>query len=157
MGKWFGLVLNILGIGGKALQAKSDRKTLIVKQEHAIIAAETKAATHRIESNTSSDNEADLITVRNKKRSWKDEIVTYTFLTPVFVATISPFITAWKTGIWTNLSQDMKIAYENLNALPTWYWVVLFAIIVDVLGLRSFARPFVKAYSEKIKNKLKLF
>lgn len=141
---------NLLGIGKSALEAKAKRKELLIVQDHRILEAQTDAAVDRIKSNTHSDNEIDLETARNKKNTWKDEIVTYTFLTPVFIATATPFIQAWTTSDWTNLAMDIRLSYDNLNALPSWYRIVLFAIIIDVLGFRSFARPFVKGWTKKM-------
>jgi hypothetical protein len=142
-------LLNIIGIGGKALENKAKLKQLKAEQEHSIIKAQTDATVDQIMNNTQSDNAIDLITARDKKFTNKDEIITYTFLIPVFIATITPFIQAYQTGDWTNLSQDIQLSYENLNRLPTWYKYVLGAIIIDVLGFRSFARKLIERYIDK--------
>lgn len=148
-----GIITNLLGIGKEALANKAKLKQLKVEQQFKIIEAETKAIVDRVISNTDSDNAIDLQTARNKRFTIKDEVVTYMFLTPVFIATITPFLQAYKSKVWTNLAQDIKISYENLNALPNWYMVVLFAIVIDVLGFRSFARPFVKSWTNKLSGK----
>lgn len=150
-----GVITNLLGIGKEALANRSKLKQLKAEQEHSIIEAQTKAVVDNIINNTISDNAIDLETARNKRFTWKDEIITYMFLTPVFIATATPFLQAYKSGIWTNLAEDIKISYESLNALPDWYMYVLFAIVIDVLGFRSFARPFIKAWSSRIARKLK--
>lgn len=121
-------------------------KNLKVKQEHSIIEAQTKAQVDRILSNTDSDNQIDLITAQDKKHSLKDEVITYLFLVPVFIATVTPFIIAYKSNDFTNLSEDIKMSYENLDKLPQWYKWVLGAIVIDVLGFRSFARKIVEKY-----------
>lgn len=155
MFKFLGILGNILGIGKDALNNRAELKKLKAEQEHSIIKAQTKATVDRIMSNTDSDNEIDLITARNKKYSSKDEIVTYTFLMPVFIATATPFIQAFNSSDWTKLAEDIKISYTSLNALPDWYMYVLFAIIIDVLGFRSFARKLVDKYIGKSKYILK--
>ena len=142
-------LLNIIGIGGKAFENKAKLKQLLAEQEHSIVKAETDAAVNRIMNNTESDNAIDLITARDKKFTSKDEIITYTFLMPVFIATITPFIQAFSTGEWTNLAIDIEASYENLNRLPSWYKYVLGAIIIDVLGFRSFARKLIEKYISK--------
>lgn len=149
------IIGNIIGIGKDALDNRAKLKSLKFEQEHEIIRAQTKAIVDNIMSNTDSDNAIDLETVRNKRFTIKDEVITYTFLTPVFIATVTPFLQAYKSNEWTNLAEDIKTSYEALNALPDWYMYVLFAIIIDVLGFRSFARPFVKAWTSKI-NKPKI-
>tara|TARA_R110000824_G_scaffold399781_1_gene605747 strand:- start:175 stop:618 length:444 start_codon:yes stop_codon:yes gene_type:complete len=137
---------SILGIGKDALNNKAELKRLKSKQEHSIIEAQTKAQVDRILSNTDSDNQIDLITAQDKKHTLKDEVITYLFLIPVVIATVSPFIIAYKESNFTNLPQDIRVSYENLDMLPNWYKYVLGAIVIDVLGFRSFARKLIEKY-----------
>ena len=137
---------NLIGIGKDALQNKAKLKHLKQEQEFKILEAQTKANVDRIISNTDSDNQIDLITAQQKDNTFKDEVITYLFLIPVFIATITPFIIAFKENNFTNLSEDIRISYENLDKLPTWYKYVLGAIVIDVLGFRSFARKVVDKY-----------
>ena len=142
----FSIIGNLLGIGKDALNNKAELKKLKVKQEHSIIEAQTKAQVDRILSNTDSDNQIDLITAQDKKHSLKDEVITYLFLVPVVIATVTPFIIAYNGSSYVNLSEDIKTSYENLDKLPNWYKYVLGAIVIDVLGFRSFARKIVDKY-----------
>lgn len=142
----FSIIGNLLGIGKDALENKAKLKRLKQEQEFSIIEAQTKANVDRILSNTDSDNQIDLITAQQKNNTLKDEVVTYLFLIPVFIATVSPFIIAFKENNFTHLPQDIRVSYENLNQLPNWYKYVLGAIIIDVLGFRSFARKLVDKY-----------
>ena len=142
----FSIIGNILGIGKDALSNRAELKKLKVKQEHSIIEAQTKAQVDRILSNTDSDNQIDLITAQDKKHSLKDEVITYLFLVPVVIATVTPFIIAYNSSSYVNLSDDIRISYENLDKLPNWYKYVLGAIVIDVLGFRSFARKIVDKY-----------
>ena len=142
----FKLVGSLLGIGKDALENKAKLKQLKAEQEHSIIEAQTKAQVDRIMSNTDSDNQIDLITAQNKKYTLKDEVVTYLFLIPVVVATIVPFIIAYKSNDWVNMNDFVLSSYESLDKLPNWYRYVLGAVIIDVLGFRSFARKIVDKY-----------
>ena len=142
----FSIIGNLLGIGKEALSNRAELKKLKVKQEHSIIEAQTKAQVDRILSNTDSDNQIDLITAQDKKHSLKDEVITYLFLVPVVIATVTPFIIAYNSSEYINLSDDIRISYENLDKLPNWYKYVLGAIVIDVLGFRSFARKIVDKY-----------
>jgi hypothetical protein len=146
----FGIIGNILGIGKDALSNRAKLKQLKSEQQFKIIEANTNASVDRIASNTDSDNQIDLITAQDKKHSLKDEVITYLFLVPVFIATVTPFIIAYKSNDFTNLSEDIKFSYENLDKLPQWYKWVLGAIVVDVLGFRSFARKIIDKYSKNI-------
>ena len=140
------LIGNLLGIGKGFLENKAKLKRLKQEQDFAIIQAQTKANVDRILSNTDSDNQIDLITAQQKDKTFKDEVITYLFLIPVFIATITPFIIAVKESNYTNLASDIRISYENLDRLPNWYKYVLGAIVIDVLGFRSFARKIVDKY-----------
>ncbi len=140
------IIGNLLGIGKDALNSRAELKKLKAKQEHSIIEAQTKAQVDRILSNTDSDNQIDLVTAQNKRHTLKDEVVTYIFLVPVFIATITPFLIAFNNNEWTKLSIYVKEAYKNLDQLPAWYKWVLAAIIIDVLGFRSFARKVLSKY-----------
>ena len=142
----FKILGNLLGIGKDALNNRAELKRLKALQEHAILEAQTKAQVDRILSNTDSDNQIDLITAQDKRHTLKDEIVTYLFLIPVVIATVTPFIIAYKDANFTNLAQDIRVSYENLDCLPQWYKYVLGAIIIDVLGFRSFARKLIGKY-----------
>lgn len=140
------IIGNLLGLGKEALNNRAKLKKLKAEQEHSIIEAQTKAQVDRILSNTDSDNQIDLVTAQNKRHTLKDEVVTYIFLVPVFIATITPFLIAFNNNEWTQLSIYVKEAYQNLDQLPTWYKWVLAAIIIDVLGFRSFARKVLSKY-----------
>jgi hypothetical protein len=137
---------NLLGIGKDVLKNRAELKRLKAEQEFKIVEATTKAQVDRIMSNTDSDNQIDLITAQNKKYTSKDEIVTYLFLVPVVVATIVPFITAYQINDWLNLNVYIVDSYNALSELPSWYKYVLGAVVIDVLGFRSFARKLVEKY-----------
>ena len=142
----FNVIGKLLGIGKDALENKAKLKRLKQEQDFAIVEAQTKANVDRILSNTDSDNQIDLITAQQKDKTLKDEVITYLFLIPVVIATVTPFIIAFKENNYTNLSDDIRISYENLDKLPNWYKYVLGAIVIDVLGFRSFARKIVDKY-----------
>mgnify|MGYP003679442968 CR=1 FL=1 len=152
----FSIIGNLFGIGKSYLENRAKLKQLKAEQDFAIIQAETGAIVDRIKSNTDSDNQIDLITARNKKYTLKDEVVTYLFLVPVFVATIVPFMVAYQTGEWLELNKLVRESYQSLDQLPDWYKYVVFAIIVDVLGFRSFARKVVEMYHSRKERLLKL-
>jgi hypothetical protein len=144
-----GLLGNLLGIGKSALENRAKLKQLKAEQEFKITEATTKASVDRIMSNTESDNQIDLITAQNKKYTYKDEVITYLFLMPVLIATVVPFIIAYEANSWGELNDLTLSSYESLDMLPTWYKYVLGAVVIDVLGFRSFARKLVDKYMNK--------
>lgn len=143
------IIGNLLGIGKGYLENRAKLKELKQEQEHAIVKAETKAIVDRIMSNTESDNEIDLITARNKKYTWKDEVITYLFLVPIIIASFTPFIVAYQNGQWTEMNTFIRDSYISLDQLPSWYKYVLGAIVIDVLGFRSFARKIVERWHQR--------
>jgi hypothetical protein len=149
----FKIIGDLLGIGRGYLDNRAKLKQAEANQKHEIVVAETKATVDRILNNTESDNSIDLITARNKKYTLKDEILTYLFLMPVVVATIVPFLQGLSTeGDWTHLNVYFKDSYETLDTLPQWYRYVLYAVVIDVLGFRSFARKIVDMYLDRKKT-----
>tara|TARA_R110002050_G_scaffold286569_1_gene437203 strand:+ start:2435 stop:2896 length:462 start_codon:yes stop_codon:yes gene_type:complete len=150
----FGIIGNLFGIGKSYIESRAKLKKAKSDQKHEILVAETKATVDRILNNTESDNSIDLITARNKKYTLKDEILTYLFLMPVVVATLVPFFQVFSdSGSWSELNLYFKNSYETLDNLPKWYRYVLFAVVVDVLGFRSFARKIFDSYLKR-KNKI---
>lgn len=143
------IIGNLLGIGKQALSNRAKLKQLKQEQEFKIVEAETKAVVNRIMSNTQSDNEIDLITAQNKKYTSKDEFLTYLFLIPVIITTVTPFIIAFQNSDWINLNIHIKNSYISLDQLPQWYKYVLGGIVIDVLGFRSFARKLVERWYER--------
>ena len=139
----------ILGISKTQREAKAKLKELELQHKIATQEALTKAQVDRIMSNTDSDNQIDFITAQNKKYTLKDEVVTYLFLVPVVVATLVPFITAYTTNEWVDLNKYVLNSYDALDKLPNWYRYVLGAVVIDVLGFRSFARKLVDRYINK--------
>tara|TARA_B100000809_G_scaffold264604_1_gene320886 strand:- start:415 stop:876 length:462 start_codon:yes stop_codon:yes gene_type:complete len=138
---------NLLGIGKGYLENRARLKQAKSDQEFEITKAETGARVGRIKSETEGDLNIDMITARNKKYTFKDEILTYLFLMPVVVATIVPFFQAMSVdGSWLELNVYFKESYMTLDLLPQWYKWVLGAVVVDVLGFRSFARKLVEMY-----------
>ena len=146
--KILGLIGNLFGIGKDYLANRAKLKEIKLKQEFEIIEAQTKAEVDRILSNTDSDNEIDLITARDKRHGYKDEVITYLFLVPIVVATIIPVLTAYRLDDWINLNYHIVESYNALEQLPNWYKYVLGAIIIDVLGFRSFARKIINKYTK---------
>jgi len=144
-----GLIGNLFGIGKGVLERKAKLKELKQLQGHEIVKAETKAIVDRVMNNTESDNSIDLITARNKKYTLKDEVVTYLFLTPVAIAAVTPFIIAFKDSSWVKLNEYTKESWQSLNELPDWYMYVLVAVVVDVLGFRSFMRKIMDKWTSK--------
>jgi hypothetical protein len=148
-----GLILNVIGIGKDALNNKAKLKEQKVQNKFKIEEATTNAQVRRINSETEGDLAIDLITARDKKNTKKDEAVVYLFLAPLFVATVVPFIVAFKTSKWEDLNILFNESYQSLALLPEWYFWGLGFVLIDVLGFRSFARKLMDKHPGKMNIK----
>ena len=151
--KWLVLVGNLLGIGKGALERRSALKKAKLESDLKVIEARANAQVTRINSNTVSDNQLDLMAKEQQTTSYKDEVVSFIFLMPLVVATINPFLVAYKTSDWLNLTQSFVKSYDALNSFPTWYIVGVVLVVIDILGFRSFLRKAFTAWLDKTMSK----
>jgi len=154
--KWLGLIGNLLGIGKEALERRSALKKAKLEGDLKVIEARVNAQVTRINSNTISDNQLDLMAKEQQANSYKDEVVSFIFLMPLVVATVNPFLVAYKTSNWLSLTQGFVSSYEALNSFPTWYIVGVVLVVIDILGFRSFLRKAFTAWLDKTMSKLTL-
>lgn len=141
--KWLGLVGDILGIGGRALERKSKRKEQAALHEFKLKEAELnskisviEAQTKRAITNDEADNRIDYETVKQNAKSWKDELLVFITIVPFASAVFTPFIKAYKTSDWTNLVLDSSESFKTLALLPEFYMWMLIGVYVYVLGFR---------------------
>ena len=151
--KWLKLVGNLLGIGAGALERRSALKKAKLESDLRVIEARANAQVNRINSNTVSDNQLDLMAKEQQAKSYKDEVVSFIFLMPLVVATITPFIITYKTGDWAQLTEQFVKSYESLDKFPTWYIVGVVLVVIDILGFRSFLRKAFTAWLDKVMSK----
>lgn len=148
---WFKGILDVIGIGGKAIENRAKLKQLKANHAQEILLAETKAKvatinaqTQRVLSNDEADNKIDWEMTKQKAKSWKDDIITYLILTPLFIVIFIPIFTAYKTTNWEVLTDNLVKSFGSLSLLPEWYKWVLGAVIVDALAFRRIAYSLIK-------------
>jgi hypothetical protein len=154
--KWLGLIGNLLGIGKGALERRSALKKAKLDSDLKVIEARANAQVKRINSNTVSDNQLDLMAKEQQATSYKDEVVSFIFLMPLVVATVNPFLVAYKTSNWVGLTEQFVKSYDSLNKFPTWYIVGVVLVVIDILGFRSFLRKAFTAWLDRKISKLGL-
>ena len=154
--KWLGLIGNLLGIGEGALERRSALKKAKLDSDLKVIEARANAQVARINSNTVSDNQLDLMAKEQQATSYKDEVVSFIFLMPLVVATVNPFLVAYKTSNWIGLTEQFVKSYDSLNKFPTWYIVGVVLVVIDILGFRSFLRKAFTAWLDRKISKLGL-
>lgn len=152
---WLGIIGNLIEIGKGALEARQKRKAQADQHDFNIKEALNKAEVDRILSNTSADNQIDLQTARDKAKGWKDEVLSYTILIPLVCATLVPVFICFRAGTPEELLATFSNSYKSLDSLPKWYKWALGAVIIDILGFRSFTRKLVEVLIIKFKNKIK--
>jgi len=134
------LIGNLLGIGKTALNNRAKLKQAKVESVIKIEQAKTNATVNRINSNSISDNQMDAISKEQQSNSFKDELVSIIFLTPMIVATLVPLLVCYKTGDWLSLMDEYVKAYKSLGELPVWVTGGIALVVIDILGFRSFLR-----------------
>ena len=154
--KWLGLIGNLLGIGEGALERRSALKKAKLDSDLKVIEARANAQVTRINSNTVSDNQLDLMAKEQQATSYKDEVVSFIFLMPLVVATVNPFLVAYKTSNLIGLTEQFVKSYDSLNKFPTWYIVGVVLVVIDILGFRSFLRKAFTAWLDRKISKLGL-
>ena len=154
--KWLGLISNLLGIGKGALERRSALKKAKLESDLKVIEARANAQVTRINSNTVSDNQLDLMAKEQQATSYKDEVVSFIFLMPLVVATLTPFLIAYNTSNWITLIDQFVKSYDSLNKFPTWYIVGVVLVVIDILGFRSFLRKAFTAWLDKKMTKFGL-
>ena len=154
--KWLGLIGDLLGIGEGALERRSALKKAKLDSNLKVIEARANAQVTRINSNTVSDNQLDLMAKEQQATSYKDEVVSFIFLMPLVVATVNPFLVAYKTSNWVGLTEQFVESYDSLNKFPTWYIVGVVLVVIDILGFRSFLRKAFTAWLDRKISKLGL-
>jgi hypothetical protein len=129
-------------------------KALEFEQKQQIVQAKTKASIKIIETDQKNDFSIDFLNQQNKRFTYKDEVITYLFLVPIFSANLVPFFTAFsEIGSFTDLNLYVLNSYNSLNNLPDWYKLIVLLIVIDVLGFRSFFRSFTKKIQNYFNNK----
>ena len=154
--KWLELIGNLLGIGKGALERSSALKKAKLDSDLKVIEARANAQVTRINSNTVSDNQLDLMAKEQQATSYKDEVVSFIFLMPLVVATVNPFLVAYKTSNWIGLTEQFVKSYESLNKFPVWYVVGVVLVVIDILGFRSFLRKAFTAWLDRKISKLSM-
>lgn len=140
---WLSAALDVIGIGGKALERRSKRKEQAAEHTFKLKEAELnsrisviEAQTQRAISNDEADNRIDYETVKQNAKSWKDELLVFITIVPFASAVFTPFVKAYKTSDWTNLVVDSAESFKTLALLPEFYMWMLVGVYVYVLGFR---------------------
>jgi hypothetical protein len=115
---WFNALLDIIGIGGKSLQAKANRKMAKVEGEIKLIS-------------NAADSVADWeqLHAKGSQSSWKDEYWTIIWSIPIIMGFID--IGGFHGPAYT------AAGFEAFKLMPEWYQYTLVTMVLASFGIRA--------------------
>lgn len=122
----------LFGMGESWVEAKQERETAKVKNKIAVEQAKTDATITREQKDADACNDIDLITVKNMKDTWTDEMFKLVMLAPfvlMFVPYFQPYVSS-------------GFAFFKTST-PDWWQYIIYGIAISELGLR---RIFMKLF-----------
>ena len=87
------------------------------------------------------EQSANLDELSIKQRGWKDEFILLVVFIPLMLAFIPDYANYVEQG------------FSSLEVIPDYYWYVVFAVVIDTLGMRSMLRYLLEFFSHKFKGK----
>lgn len=114
----------LFGMGETWVEAKQERATAKVKAKIALDDAKTKSKITILEKDAEACNDIDLITVKNMRYTWSDELFKIIMLAP-FVLMFIPYFHPYVKG-----------GFEFFKDAPEWWQYIIYGIAVSELGLR---------------------
>lgn len=154
--KPFETILGAITNPGKERRAlERELKVAELRHKIEIQQAQTKATVEILLNNNQADNNIDLITAQDKKYTYKDEIISAIIMLPFVNATlVVPFIRAKASTDWVLLHKYIVEGFKGLEDLPDYYMWMVIAVVMDILGLRSFVRQIINSKTT-LKNPFK--
>jgi len=131
-----GTILDIFGIGAKALEKKQERKLKEIESKTRIKEAEAEAEINHVKKTSENRFSLDMIAMRNMRKTFKDEYLTFILTFPLLMCCITPFIMCYRLG-WDKLLENTIESYRALNTLPIWQQYSIIGIIIVTFGLRT--------------------
>jgi len=115
-------------------EAKITLSKLKNESTYRILEAKTGAEIKRSENLENFQYSIDEETIRNMDKTWKDEILLYSFLAPILGSFYPPLVTPIVEG------------FKVISNLPDWYLAILIGMIVTSYGMRSLFREPARLY-----------
>lgn len=114
--------------------------------------AKISAEISRVDKQQDSDNYIDRITI--SERGWKDDIITYTLVSPFIILMFNPLLALIFNYDPVVITEAMKAGFTAMEDIPEPLWYGLLIVMSDVFGLRSFLRTVFTGLADKVLNKL---
>ncbi len=133
-----GLVASLVTGGIDAYKQHGKNKAEQLKRKDEMEQEKHNAQVKRLQSGETRAANLDELSIKN--RGWKDEFI----LLVVFIPLILSFI--------PDYAQYVKSGFEALKGIPDYYWYVVFAVVIDTLGMRAMVRYLLEFFSHKFKG-----
>lgn len=133
-------------------KVKQENKVKLAQKEMDLKVAKVSSQINRVEKQQDTDNSIDLYTI--KDRGIKDDIITYTIISPFVILLLNPIgaiIFGYDPQVITVAMAEGFIALEGI---PENMWYGLLIVLSDVFGLRSFMRTVFTGIAGKITKKI---
>lgn len=117
LGKLFGM--GEKWVKGKQAQALAKVEGRIKKEK-----VKVEAECQVMMSDAQAANNIDLLTVKNRSKTWTDELVVVTLLSPLWCMFIPP------------LQPYVESGFKAFSGAPEWYQYCFYGVVISELGLR---------------------
>lgn len=114
----------LFGMGEKWVEGKQAQALAKVEGKIKKDAVKVEAECQVMMSDAQAANNIDLITVKNRSKTWTDELVVITILSPLWCMFI-PFLQPY-----------VESGFIAFSEAPEWYKYCLYGVVISELGLR---------------------
>jgi hypothetical protein len=149
---WTGIVGKLFGGVTSYFTSKLEHKQKIKQKQLDLEVAKITSEINRVEKQQDSDNDIDRITIG--ERGWKDDIITYTLISPFIILMFNPLLALIFNYDPLLITTAMKDGFDAMNDIPEPLWYGLLIVFSDVFGLRSFMRTIFTSIAAKMVKKL---
>lgn len=133
-----GAIANLITGGIDAYKQHGKNKAEALKRKDQLEQEKHNAQVKRLQNGETHAANLDELSI--KQRGYKDEFI----LLVVFVPLILSFI--------PDYAQHVQAGFDALTDIPDYYWYVVFAVVIDTLGMRAMLRYLLEFFSHKFKG-----
>lgn len=134
-----GAIATLITGGIEAYKQHGKNKAEALKRKDEIEQEKHNAQVKRLQSGETHAANLDELSI--KERGYKDEFI----LLVVFIPLILSFL--------PDYAEHVKAGFEALKEIPDYYWYVVFAVVIDTLGMRAMVRYLLEFFSQKFRGK----
>lgn len=122
-----GLIAGVFELGKTWLHGRVERRKVKTEAESAVVKAKGEAEASALKSAAETDDKWRLIMAKASEGSWKDELLTITFVT-ILVINFIPY---------EPIQQAMLQGWENLAKAPEWFTWSFMACVGASFGVKG--------------------